>query len=88
MDATRHFASNLGKSSKGFYVRRASELPAVEPLTRPPVHPLSESLRRTDEADEAIELTVVIPCLNEADTLGNLCTGRYATTAWLESDDG
>ena len=20
--------------------------------------------------------------------LGNLCTGRYATTAWSESDDG
>lgn len=45
------------------------ELPAVERLSRPRVTPLSEALRDTDSVDEIIELTVVIPCLNESDTL-------------------
>jgi hypothetical protein len=27
-------------------------------------------------------------CIKVAEDLGTLCTGRYATTAWHESDDG
>lgn len=45
------------------------ELQAVERLGRSPAYPLSEPLKGTDEAAAGLELTVVIPCLNEADTL-------------------
>lgn len=69
MDRTRRFASNISKSSKEDLRVPEVELPAVERLSRPRVTPLSEALRDTDSVDEIIELTVVIPCLNESDTL-------------------
>lgn len=69
MDRTRRFASNISKSSKEDLRVPEVEIPAVERLSRPRVTPLSEALRDIDSVDERIELTVVIPCLNESDTL-------------------
>src|SRR6267378_8071912 len=69
MDPARHFASNLDEVSKE--ERSGGRIASVELASAFASRSLelNEALRSTDPADDVIELTVVIPCLNEADTL-------------------
>ena len=71
MVQTRHALSNIGKSSEKDLSSRAlppSGLAVSDAEGRVSASVTGET-QNVDGADDGVELTVVIPCLNEADTL-------------------
>ena len=71
MVQTRHALSNIGKSSEKELSCRAlppSGLAVSDAEGRVSASVTGET-RNVDGADDGVEITVVIPCLNEADTL-------------------